>query len=465
MSDTIRQTMRDDLESLDAFERAKEHAYRYAQTIDARAVAPTEEALAALALFDEPMPEHMGSAVDIVDQLNTLGGPATVAQTGGRYFGFVNGGVVPAALAVRWLSDIWDQNSALYVMSPVTAKLESVCESWLTELLGLPSTVVAGFVSGTSMSICCGLAAGRYRLLHNAGWDVNQQGLNGAPPLRVITGEQCHATVKKAATFLGLGLNCIEYVPCDDQGRIREDALPPLDEHCLVVLQAGNVNSGAFDAFEPVCRAAKASGAWVHVDGAFGLWAAASSSLSYLTRGMSLADSWSVDAHKTLNTPYDSGITLCADRDALVGSLQTTGSYILYSEQRDSMLYTPEMSKRARGIELWATLKYLGRQGVDDLITGLHQRAVQMADLLVQAGFNVLNEVVFNQVVVVGNNTQETQQLIEQVQQSGVCWVGGSVWQGQNVIRISVCSWKTTEADILRSVEAFVAARKAINSI
>ena len=461
MSRKIHDVMYDDMQTLEAFDQARVHAYSYAKNVDGRGVAPTPEALSGLSEFDEPMPEQPSSAVAIVDQLNAIGGPATLAQTGGRYFGFVNGGVVPAALAVRWLSDFWDQNSALYVMSPVTAKLESVCEVWLRELLGLPSHTVAGFVSGTSMSICCGLAAGRFRLLNNAGWDVNQRGLNGAPRLRVITGEQCHATVKKAVTFLGLGLECIEYVPCDEQGRIREDMLPPLDAQCLVVLQAGNVNSGAFDKFEPICQAAKDAGAWVHIDGAFGLWAAAAKNLMHLTDGMAGADSWSVDAHKTLNTPYDSGITLCADRDALIEALQTTGSYILYSEQRDSMLYTPEMSKRARGIELWATLKFLGIRGVDELITGLHERAVQMASLLRAEGFQVLNDVVFNQVVVSGRSSTETQHLIEHIQQSGECWVGGSVWQGQNVIRISVCSWKTTEADVQRSVKAFIDARNA----
>jgi len=249
-------------------------------------------------------------------------------------------------------------------------------------------------------------------------------------------------------------------VDCDAQGRIIPEKLPELDSTCIVLLQAGNVNSGAFDPFEVICRRANAAGAWVHIDGAFGLWAAGSERLKHLTGGIQGAHSWSVDGHKTLNTPYDSGISLCRDREALVAALQASGAYIMYSERGDGMLYTPEMSRRARAVELWAALKYLGREGIDELIYGLHQRARQFAEELSAAGFDIVNEVVFNQVVVSASEQDaETQLILEEIQASGECWVGGSVWQGRKVIRISVCSWVTSAEDVSRSVAAFLAAR------
>lgn len=400
----------------------------------------------------------------MLQQLHEIGSPATVAQTGGRYFGFVNGGVVPASLAARWLSDFWDQNTALQVMSPIAAKLESVCEGWLRELLGLPDRVVAGFVSGSSVAILCGLAAGRWRLLQYAGWDVNKRGLNGAPAIRVVAGRHAHGTVLKAIAVLGLGTDNIEWVEVDEQGRMCADCLPELDDRTLLILQAGNVASGAFDPFAKICAKAREAGSWVHIDGAFGLWAAGSEQLRHLTDGVELGNSWSVDGHKTLNTPYDSGIALCDDREALVAALQASGSYIEYGEQRDGMLYTPEMSRRARAVELWAALKFLGREGVDELVLGLHQRAVQAADELRAAGFEILNDVVFNQVLIACESDELTQRIMQLAQQSGECWAGGSQWFGRAVIRLSVCSWVTTAEDISRTVRAFVAAREKARS-
>jgi glutamate/tyrosine decarboxylase-like PLP-dependent enzyme len=318
---------------------------------------------------------------------------------------------------------------------------------------------VAGFVGGTSTATLVGLASARQELLARQGWDVNAKGLFGAPPIRVVVGAEAHGTVDKALALLGLGRDRVERVATDGQGRMRADALPALDDRTLVVAQAGNVNTGAFDPFEPICAAAAAAGAWVHVDGAFGLWAAASPRLRPLTRGMEAADSWSVDAHKTLNSPYDCGIVLSRRPQATVAAMQNLGAYIVYSDKRDSMLYTPEMSRRSRAIELWATLRSLGRSGAAELVEELCRHARDAAGQLRVAGFRILNEVVFNQVLVACDGPEATQATLERLQASGECWCGGTAWQGQRAIRLSVCSWATTDADIARTVAAFAAAR------
>lgn len=459
---TLRDTMHREQQSKYLLEQAKGYAYEYADGVAERKVFPSKQALADLEQFIEDLPVQYGDAETILQQLHQYGSPATTAQTGGRYFGFVNGGILPVTLATKWLSDFWDQNTALYVMSPVASTLEEICERWLKQLFGLPDSTVAGFVSGTSSAILCGLAAARYRLLQNHGWDFNQQGHNGAPALRIIAGQHIHGAVTKAVALLGFGIDNIEWVEADDQGRILPDKLPQLDASCIILLQAGNVNSGAFDPFEEICNSADQAGAWVHIDGAFGLWAGGTKRLKHLTKGMEKAHSWSVDGHKTLNTPYDSGILLCRDRDALIMALQASGAYLNFSENRDGMLYTPEMSRRARAVELWAALKYLGSDGVDELVYGMHERARQFADELKAAGFEILNDVVFNQVIVSpANNDAKTDKILAAIQDSAECWVGGSVWQGKKVIRISVCSWVTSADDVSRSVRAFIAARDA----
>jgi len=285
--------------------QAKDHAFDYADGAAERNVFPTPEALASLqAHFVEPLPQRGGDASAILRCLHEHGSPASTAQSGGRYFGFVNGGVLPVTLATKWLTDFWDQNCALHLMSPVASKLEQVCESWLRELFALPAETVAGFVSGTSSAILCGLAAARFRLYQRLDYDFNRRGHCGAPPLRVVAGRHTHSAVLKAAALLGFGTDCIEWVDVDTQGRIKPTELPALDATCIVLLQAGNVNSGSFDPFREICEAAAAAGAWVHIDGAFGLWAGGTRRLAHLTDGMQLAHSWSVDAHKTLNTPY-----------------------------------------------------------------------------------------------------------------------------------------------------------------
>ena len=461
---TLQNKMKAEQSSKDIFDQAKTYALDYSDAIATRSVFPSEESIKGLSVFDEDMPAAIGNASHILDQLHNYGAPASTAQTGGRYFGFVTGGALPVGLATRWITDFWDQNSGLYLMSPISSTLETVTERWLRGLFGLPNNVVASFLSGTSMAIFCGLAAARHRIYSNQGWDFTRQGHRGALAIRIVAGSSAHGAVIKAVALLGFGLDHIEWVTCDEQGRLILDDLPILDTSTIVLLQAGNVNTGSFDPIDQVCRRANEAGSWVHIDGAFGLWAGATSQLKSLTTGMEKAQSWSVDGHKTLNTPYDNGILLCADQEALVAALQASGSYLAYSEHRDGMLYTPEMSRRARVIELWATLKYLGSEGIDELVFGLHERAVQFATELREQRFDVINDVVFNQVLIgFDRDDSYTLGIVNHIQNSGDCWVGTSVWNGKKVIRISVCSWATTENDVTRSVKAFRAARTAMD--
>ncbi len=456
----LQKQMKQEFEDKELFDQARDYAYEYIDGIEDMDVFPSQHNLESLTNFDEPLQQKSLQAKEVINQLHSFGSPATIAQIGGRYFGFVNGGAVPVSLGVKWLSDIWDQCGGLYLTSPINAMLEDVCEKWLKDIFNLPKETVAGFVSGTSMANLCGLAAARFHLLNKLGWDVHKKGLNGAPKLRILAHEQVHASVKKTLGMLGFGTNSIEWLPSDSQGRLVVDAVPKLDDHCLILLQAGNVNTGAFDDFTKVCDLANQAGAWVHIDGAFGLWARTTTSLSYLAKGMEKASSWAVDGHKTLNTPYDSGIIMCRYPDALVSALQSTGEYIIYSEHRDPLLYTPEMSKRSRAIELWATMKYLGKDGIDQMITTFHQRAKQLEEGLGKIGFKIINEVVFNQVLIATDNEEKTKQVIKYVQESRECWVGGSTWQGKQVIRISVCSWMTNEQDIERTISLFEKAIK-----
>ncbi len=456
-------TIRDILESQrankDLFEQSKAYAFDYMDALDDRPVFPCDAAVNNLDQFNESMPKAPCDPGTLLKMLHEFGSPATVSQTGGRYFGFVNGSTVPVAMAARWLSDIWDQNFALYVMSPVASHLEAICEKWLVELLGLPGSTAAGLVGGTSTATLCGIAAARNHILEHLGWDINKKGLFGAPPIRIVLGDQAHSSVFKGLSLLGFGDRQIEKVPADDQGRLMANHLPQTDDRTIVIAQAGNVNTGAFDPFDQICEAVKDTGAWVHIDGAFGLWSAGSFRKKHLVRGMENADSWSVDAHKTLNAPYDCGIILCKNKTALVKAMQATGSYIQYSDKRDGMLYTPEMSRRARSIELWATLKALGKNGVEMLVDRLCGNAAYFADQLKGKGFNILNEVVFNQVLVSCESPGLTAKTLDLIQQSGECWCGGAVWNDAPVIRVSVCSWVTTKADIDQSIDAFFKAR------
>jgi glutamate/tyrosine decarboxylase-like PLP-dependent enzyme len=462
----IQANMYRDVKDKNLFAKTLEYAVQYLEEAFNRNVFPNSEDIENLAIFDEDLPQASSSALEIIDQLNTYGSPATVAQIGGRYFGFVCGSAVPAGLAAKTLSTYWDQNAGIYVLSPIASTLETVVEKWLKQAFNLPESTAAGFLSGTSSATLCGLAAARYRILKKLDWDINEKGLFGAPKIRVVVGKHAHSTVLKMISLLGFGKQNIEWVDVDDQGRIIPDLIPKLDDRTLLILQAGNVNSGSFDNFEAICEKANQANAWVHVDGAFGLWAAVTEDLSYLTKGVEKATSWAVDGHKTLNTPYDCGIVLCADEAAMVSALHMTGSYIVVSEERDGMFYTPEMSRRARIVDLWSTIKYLGMSGIDQMVSGFHQRAVQFSEELQENGFEILNDVVFNQVLVSCGEDELTERTIHHIQEDRVCWVGGSKWFGRSVIRISVSSWATTKEDVSRSVRSFVASRdKALREL
>lgn len=453
---SIQTKMYEDVHDRSLFETSQGLGQDYLEAVFERNVFPSEKALDDLKHFDEEMPAESTDAQEVIHFLNNYGAPATVATLGARYFGFVSGSSVPAGLAAKNLATFWDQAPAMHVLSPIGSKLETVVESWLKDLFQLPEKTVAGFVSGTSSANLCGLAAARYRLLSNLNWDVNSQGLFNAPKIRIVTGKHAHSTVLKAVSILGFGTENIEWVDVDDQGRIIPENIPEMDNRTILILQAGNVNSGSFDNFSDICKKANKASAWVHIDGAFGLWAAAVDKLNQLTQGIELGNSWAVDGHKTLNTPYDSGIIMCADEEALRSALHMAGSYIITSEQRDGMFYTPEMSRRARVIELWATLKYLGKTGVDEMIYEMHQRALQFAtELIAIDGFTILNDVVFNQVLVRCETDVLTIKTMERVQELRECWVGGSLWNGKKVIRVSICSWATTSTDISRSVKSF----------
>ena len=450
-----------EMRNKEIFNQAQRYAFEYLENVFERNVYPTQEALEKLSVFDEELPVNSTNSKNVLEQLNKYGSPATTATLGGRYFGFVTGSAVPVGLAAKNLGTYWDQAPAMNVLSPIGSKLESVVEKWLVDLFNLPQNTSAGFVSGTSTANLCGLAAARYRILQRNNWDINEKGLRDSPKIRIVTGKQSHSTVLKAIGILGLGTENIEWVDVDNQGRIITELVPELDENTILILQAGNVNSGAFDDFEKLCNKAKKVNAWVHIDGAFGLWAEAVNELKYLTKGIGNATSWAVDGHKTLNTPYDCGIILCSDQEAMTSALHMSGSYIIESTERDGMFYTPEMSRRARIIELWSIMKYLGKNGINEMILTMNQRAKQFVEEIEKIkGFHVENEVVFNQVIVRCDSDKITEQVLSNIQMLRECWLGGSMWFGKKVMRVSICSWTTTENDISKSVKSFEKALK-----
>jgi glutamate/tyrosine decarboxylase-like PLP-dependent enzyme len=409
-----------------------------------------------LAKFHEKFPEMGSDSREVVRVLDELGSPATVATTGGRYFGFVNGGALPASMAASWLASAWDQNAGLRVMSPVGVELEDVVLGWICEALNLPAGCDGGLVTGATTANFTALAAARYALLKKAGWDVAEDGMFGAPPIEVVVGAEAHASVLKALSLAGLGKRRVTIVEADGQGRMRADKFPKLSERAIVCIQAGNVNSGAFDPAAEICRRAHEQGAWVHVDGAFGLWARVSPKFKQLTEGFELADSWATDAHKWPNVNYDSGIVLVRDGSALRSAMTLNAAYLEPGARREPMHHTGESSRRARGVELWAALKSLGRSGLCELIERTCALAKRFESGLCAARFEVLNEVVINQVLVSFGDAARTREVIHRIQDDGTCWCGVTEWQGKTAMRISVSSWATTEADVDRSLEAMV---------
>lgn len=444
----------------DVLRSAAERAIRYLDGLGARGVAPTPEAVAALRGFAHPLPEDGTPPEDVLARLDDLGSPATVASAGGRYFGFVVGGALPAPLAASWLATAWDQNAGLHVLSPVAAALEEVALGWLVDLFGLPAGTGGGFVTCATMANFSGLAAARHELLARTGWDVEAKGLFDAPDLTVVVGDEVHVSVLKALSLLGLGRDRVVRVAVDGQGRLRADALPKLDDRTILCLQAGNVNTGAFDEAQAPIAAARSVGAWVHVDGAFGLWAKASPAKAHLAEGLEEADSWAIDGHKWLNVPYDSGLVLCRRPEALRRAMTVTASYLVESGARDPDHFTPEFSRRARGVEIWAALLSLGRRGLADLVERTCRHAGRFAQGLRAAGYEVLNDVALNQVMVSFGDEARTRRVVEAVQAEGTCWCGGTVWQGRAAMRISVSSWATTEEDVARSLAAILRAAR-----
>ncbi len=435
---------------------AARRGIHYLTTVNERPVPPSPAAVAALTEFAEALPNAPTDPAHVLAMLDEIGSPATVASAGGRYFGFVTGGSLPATVAASWLATAWDNNSGLTVMSPAVVKLEAVALGWLVDLFGLPAGTGGGFVTGATMANLTGLAAARHALLARQGWDVETQGLFGAPPLTVVVGDEVHVSLLKALSLLGLGRERVIRVPVDGQGRMRPDALPPLDARTILCVQAGNVNTGAIDPLDQLCAAAQATGAWVHVDGAFGMWAAVAPTHAHLIRGLGEADSWATDAHKWLNVPYDSGLVFCRDATHLGAAMSTSAAYLQQSDDREPYHYTPEMSRRARGVEVWAALRSLGREGLADLVARTCRHARRFAEGLNAVGYTILNEVVLNQVLVSFGDEATTRRVIAAVQAEGTCWAGGTTWQGQAAMRISVSSWATTEEDVEQSLDAII---------
>lgn len=447
----------------DLLEATTRRALSYLDGIRERAVAPHPAAVAALTAFDEPLPAGPTDPAAVLELLDRYGSPATLGMAGPRFFGFVIGGSLPAALAANWLAGAWDQNSALANVAPATAKVEAVALRWLLEILGLPPTAAGAFVTGGTMANFTALAAARHTVLANAGWNVEADGLIGAPPVTVIVGAEAHPTLFKSLGLLGLGRSRAVQVPVDRQGRLIAAQLPAITGPTIVCTQAGNVNSGAVDPVGEVCARVHGKNAWVHVDGAFGLWAAAVPELRPLVAGLDAADSWATDAHKWLNVPYDCGLAFVRDGAALQAAMAITAEYLpSESRERNPCDFTPELSRRARGVEVWAALRSLGRSGVEQLIGGCVRHARRFAEGLCAAGFEVLNEVVLNQVVVSFGNADRNRRVIEAIQGDGTCWCGTTVWQGRPAMRISVSSWATTAEDVERSLAAIVRVARSI---
>ncbi|HEY1711930.1 MAG TPA: aminotransferase class V-fold PLP-dependent enzyme [Solirubrobacteraceae bacterium] len=421
-----------------------------------------------------PLPEVPSDAGEVIADLAAGAQPGLVASPGGRYFGFVIGATEPAALAADWLTSAWDQNAGLYVCCPASAVVEEVAGVWLAELLGLPAGVGFGLVTGCQMAHVTALAAARHGVLARVGWDVGERGLIGAPAVRVLAGAERHITVDRALRLLGFGTACVTAIEADEQGRMRPSALRDTiaagEGPAIVCAQAGNVNSGACDELEEIADIAADAGAWLHIDGAFGLWAAASPAYRHLVAGAERADSWAVDAHKWLNVPYDNGIAFCAHPEAQQAAMGARASYLIQADPggpRDALEWNPEFSRRARGFPVYAAIRSLGRSGIAELIERCCAHARRFAEALSEvAGIEVLNDVVLNQVLVRfssedGDDDAHTDAVIETVQRDGTCWLSGTTWQGMRAMRISVSSHATTTEDVDRSIEAILRAAGA----
>jgi len=435
---------------------AAQRASRYVSEVPRRRVAPRPEDIAKLNGLGGPLPADPSDPAAVIALLDDLASPATMASTSGRYFGFVTGGALPVTLAANWLAGAWDQNAGLHATSPVGARIEEIAAQWLCNIFGLPDTCGVGFTTGATMANFTCLAAARHALLKRAGWNVEDDGLFGAPPLTVVVGAEVHVSLLKALSMLGLGRTRVITVPADEQGRMKSADLPRLNERTIVCMQAGNVNTGAFDPAAEICARAHQVGAWVHVDGAFGLWAAAAPPRAYLMKGVCDADSWGTDCHKWLNVPYDCGVAFVRNAESLRDAMIVSAAYLHTGNKREPAHYSPEASRRARGVEVWAAIRSLGCSGLEELIERNCRLAKRFAEGLRQSGFAVLNDVVLNQVLASFGSPETTRRVIAEVQSEGTCWCGGTEWHGHAAMRISVSSWATTEKDVDASLAAIV---------
>ncbi|HWZ28548.1 MAG TPA: aminotransferase class V-fold PLP-dependent enzyme [Gemmatimonadales bacterium] len=457
----------------DALDAAVHAARAYLAGLPTRPVGARASVAELQAALGGPLPEEGTDAARVVADLARNADGGIVASAGPRYFGFVIGGSLPAALGADWLTSAWDQNAGIYVTSPAAAVVEDVAAGWLLDLFGLPGTASVGFVTGCQMANATCLAAARHAVLRKAGWDVEQQGLFGAPEIDVVVGAEAHVTIFVALRLLGLGASRVRTVPVDGQGRMRADllrqALAATQGPAIVCAQAGNVNTGAFDPLDEITRITRERGAWLHVDGAFGLWAATSPAHRALTKGIERADSWATDAHKWLNVPYDCGIAIVADSSAHRGAFTASAAYLEKSadQRRDPEDWTPEFSRRGRGFTVYAALRSLGKRGVAELVQRNCAQALAMAERLSKGpGVEILNDVVLNQVLARftpsggGDADAHTRTVVERVQNEGTCWLSGTTWQGKGAMRISVSGWNTTNEDIARSADAILKAAR-----
>lgn len=436
------------------------YALEYLDGINDRPVFPDADAIAALHTLGGPVPESPEDSATVLEALHRVASPATAASTSGRYFGFVVGGTLPVTIGAHWLATAWDQNAGGWTVSPLGAEMEIIAAGWLLDLMDLPRDAAVGFVTGATMAGFSALAAARAAVLGRQGWSVREQGLRMAPPVRIVTGAEAHTTIHKALRMLGFGTQEVEIVPTDAQGAMRADALPALDETTILILQAGNINSGACDPFTDIIPKARAAGAWVHVDGAFGLWGRAAPAVAEHLRGVEMADSWSVDAHKWLNVPYDSAVYICRDHEAVRQAFTADAAYLMRSDRREPSNLTPELSRRARAVEIWAAIRALGRAGIAQMVERCCAHARTFAHELGSAGFEIMNEVCLNQVCLRYRDDETTLAIMEAVQRDGTCWLGPTVWQGRKAFRISVSNWATTEEDVAATVAVLVAAAR-----
>lgn len=447
--------------------RTAELASQFIDTLGDRPVGVPVDLTELIDAIGADLPHESEPPQAVIEHLYNTVSRGIVASAGGRYFGFVIGSSLPAAVAADWLVSAWDQNCGFYVLSPAGVAVESIVSRWIKDICNLPAEAAVGFVSGCQMANFMGLAAARQALLSRLGWDAALQGLTGAPPVRIITSAQSPGTIYRALGMLGLGADRAIRIPCDDQGRMKPTelakTLASATTPAIVSAQAGNVDTGAFDPLRGIAAICKQHSAWLHIDGAFGLWASASPALRHLTDGVELADSWATDAHKWLNVPYDSGVVIVRDRDALIGATRYPGGYLVRSDDVDDPFkFTPESSRRARAMPIYAALKSLGRDGLTEMIDRCCRLAQRMAKRLSAGGVEIINDVVLNQVLFRfsapqgRDNVEYTRAVVNRIQRDGTCWLGSTTWKDRPAVRISVCSWRTTQLDIDRSAAAIL---------